>query len=85
MHKILFLCFLKTYFSSRYKDDVYDRIWWPISYYRWTELNTNLDIKQFNDYQLPSSVMTTAATPIIANSSLDISVTAGNDTTQCYF
>lgn len=29
--------------------------------------------------------MTTAATPIIANSSLDISVTAGNDTTQCYF
>ncbi|XP_075636014.1 LRR receptor-like serine/threonine-protein kinase IOS1 [Castanea sativa] len=71
--------------TIRYKDDVYDRIWWPISYYRWTELNTNLDIKQFNDYRLPSSVMTTAATPIIANSSLDISVTAGNDTTQCYF
>ncbi|KAF3955880.1 hypothetical protein CMV_018950 [Castanea mollissima] len=71
--------------TIRYKDDVYDRIWWPISYYRWTELNTNLDIKQFNDYRLPSSVMTTAATPKIANSSLDISVTAGNDTTQCYF
>ena len=57
----------KAYFSSRYKDDVYDRIWWPISYYRWTELKTNLDIKQFNDYQMPSSVMTTTATPIIAN------------------
>lgn len=75
----------KAYFSSRYKDDVYDRIWWPISYYQWTELNTNRDIKQFNDCQMPSSVMTTAATPIIANSSLDISVTADNDTTQCYF
>ena len=67
IHKILFLCLFKAYFSSRYKDDVYDRIWWPISYYRWTELNTNLDIKQFNDYQMPSSVMTTTATPIIAN------------------
>ena len=63
------------YFSltiNRYKDDIFDRIWWPYSDPEWTTLSTSLTVQSNeNDYEPPSAVMSTAATPTIVNSLLD--------------
>ncbi|XP_057454468.1 LRR receptor-like serine/threonine-protein kinase IOS1 isoform X1 [Lotus japonicus] len=53
----------------RFKDDVYDRIWAPLPFKRWTQLSTSLspdDLAQ-NDYKLPAVVMSTAATSVNAS------------------
>ncbi|GLT64162.1 hypothetical protein SLA2020_366710 [Shorea laevis] len=59
--------------TFRYKDDIFDRIWEPVGYFKWTTLSTSLTIESSqNDYEPPSAVMSTAATPANANStSLD--------------
>ncbi|CAL9223590.1 unnamed protein product [Arabidopsis halleri] len=49
---------------SRYKDDIYDRIWTPRSLFSSKTLNTSLTVDQFlnNGYQPASTVMSTAET-----------------------
>jgi len=58
----------------RYKDDVYDRIWMPNRFNKWTQLSSTLDpggdLLQ-NKYKPPKVVMSTAATPINPSAPLD--------------
>ncbi|CAJ1951039.1 unnamed protein product [Sphenostylis stenocarpa] len=58
-----------TNLEYRYKDDVYDRIWVPHGFNKWTQLSSTLnpvDLFQ-NNYKPPEVVMSTAATPISAS------------------
>ncbi|MED6136237.1 hypothetical protein PIB30_054209 [Stylosanthes scabra] len=57
----------------RYKDDVYDRIWGPISFDLWTSIGSKLTDDELtqNHYKPPTIVMSTAATPINASASFD--------------
>ncbi|XWS18918.1 hypothetical protein CRYUN_Cryun32bG0086100 [Craigia yunnanensis] len=73
--------------TIRYKDDVYDRLWWPQSFTGWNQLNTShtIDSDRHNDFQLPSAVMRTAATPKNASQPIDILLDADNSTAQFYF
>ncbi|CAB4272451.1 unnamed protein product [Prunus armeniaca] len=49
----------------QYKDDVYDRFWYPHYYSAWTQVTTSLTIEPENEtaYQPPSIVMSSAAAP----------------------
>ncbi|KAJ4833371.1 hypothetical protein Tsubulata_029921, partial [Turnera subulata] len=51
--------------NIRYPDDIFDRIWLPLNYERWSILNTSqtVDYEGHNSFQPPSAVMSTAATP----------------------
>ncbi|KAB1218478.1 hypothetical protein CJ030_MR3G026358 [Morella rubra] len=51
--------------SYEYDDDANDRVWWPYNNDKWTELSTNLSIDNgaIGNYNPPSIVMSTAATP----------------------
>ncbi|XP_040371265.1 LRR receptor-like serine/threonine-protein kinase IOS1 isoform X2 [Rosa chinensis] len=74
----------KTYM---YNDDVHDRWWYPYSYNGWTQLSTSLTIDSAtseNPYQLPSIVMSTAATPKNENASLYIGWTPPDSNTEYY-
>nr|ALF95899.1 serine-threonine kinase STK3 [Cocos nucifera] len=52
--------------STRYPDDVYDRMWYVANDHAWTSLNTSASISnQSNDgFDVPPKVMSTAATPL---------------------
>ncbi|CAL2245216.1 unnamed protein product [Prunus armeniaca] len=54
-----------TNVTYRYKDDVYDRFWYPHYYSAWTQVTTSLTIEPENEtaYQPPSIVMSSAAAP----------------------
>lgn len=58
----------------RYPDDKYDRFWYGYDRDEWTQLNTSsaIDSGYNNDYETPSAVMTTAATPKNVDDSLNI-------------
>ncbi|KAL4355720.1 hypothetical protein AHAS_Ahas09G0014900 [Arachis hypogaea] len=59
---------------NRYKDDLYDRLWEPYSDSEWTQLSTSLNTDELNNSVAstpPVIVMSTAATPINSNASLD--------------
>ncbi|XVF26888.1 hypothetical protein REPUB_Repub14bG0058600 [Reevesia pubescens] len=72
--------------TIRYKDDVYDRLWWPQSFTAWSQLRTShtIDSDDHNDFQPPSAVMRTAATPKNASQPIDIFWDADNSTAQFY-
>lgn len=60
---------------SRSKDDAYDRIWDPYTQSNWETIRTSHKISDstveyFNEYQPPSEVMQTAATPANGSNSL---------------
>ncbi|KAL5757681.1 hypothetical protein ACOSP7_020292 [Xanthoceras sorbifolium] len=75
--------------TVRYKDDVYDRIWWP--YYgddNWTAISTSsltVDSGGSNDYKPPSAVMKSAGTPKNASKPLDFGLDTGNDTSLRFY
>ncbi|XLT71633.1 hypothetical protein HN873_028059 [Arachis hypogaea] len=78
-----------TNLTYRYMDDFHDRLWEPYSNDQWAQLHNpiNNDLPS-RDYELPISVIWTAATPRNANGvSLDFYFDALNETTQqqCYF
>ncbi|GLT72853.1 hypothetical protein SLA2020_447520 [Shorea laevis] len=64
--------------TFRYKDDIFDRIWWPFSFSEWTTLSTSLTVKYSSqkdyNYEPPSVVMSTAATPANVDNSLDFNL-----------
>ncbi|RYR40624.1 hypothetical protein Ahy_A09g046375 [Arachis hypogaea] len=63
-----------TNLCIRYKDDLYDRLWEPYSDSEWTQLSTSLNTDELNNSVAstpPVIVMSTAATPINSNASLD--------------
>ncbi|KAL1293055.1 hypothetical protein HN51_053633 [Arachis hypogaea] len=78
-----------TNLTYRYMDDFHDRLWEPYSNDQWTQLHNPIsnDLPS-NEYELPNSVIWTAATPRNANGvSLDFYFDTLNVTTQqqCYF
>ncbi|XVE88774.1 hypothetical protein DITRI_Ditri19aG0095800 [Diplodiscus trichospermus] len=72
--------------TIRYKDDVYDRLWWPQSFTGWNQTNTSyaIDSDGHNDFQPPASVMRTAATPKNDSQPIDILLDPDNSTAQFY-
>ncbi|OMO66429.1 hypothetical protein COLO4_30558 [Corchorus olitorius] len=66
--------------TFRYKEDVYDRSWWPFLDSNWKQINTSLSIDSSNDnYQPPLLAMRTAGTPIDPSLPMNISFNAGLD------
>ncbi|XP_024006011.1 probable LRR receptor-like serine/threonine-protein kinase At1g51810 isoform X3 [Eutrema salsugineum] len=65
--------YFRAYFSDssrnvEYPDDVYDRIWRPLSPNKeWALLTTNLQVNTSNGYDLPQRVMAKAVTPVNAS------------------
>ncbi|XP_060672566.1 LRR receptor-like serine/threonine-protein kinase IOS1 [Ziziphus jujuba] len=59
--------------SYRYPYDIFDRLWLPYSYSKWTQITTNatIDSGSHNSYQPASIVMNTAATPIDATAPME--------------
>lgn len=84
---IHFLLTYRTIFQCfRYKDDVYDRMWFPYNSVDWARLSTSLtvDAEGSNDYQPPPIVINTAAAPINASKSLDFYLDIDDTTLQFY-
>ncbi|KAK0596583.1 hypothetical protein LWI29_017035 [Acer saccharum] len=70
--------------TIRYGDDIYDRIWEPYNRPNWATISTSSSVYTGMDYQQPSTVMSTAVTPLNGNDSLTFSWATGDNTTQ-YF
>ncbi|KAJ7963117.1 protein kinase family protein [Quillaja saponaria] len=71
----------------RYNYDVYDRFWLPRAYNKdWKSISTSFTPDSFsqNDYQPPEVVMSTAATPLDATASFDLSWNPDNAGSQYY-
>ena len=70
--------------SFREKDDVYDRIWKPLTRSSWLSINSSLVSSSFStsDYKLPGIVMATAATPANESESWRISLGIDDDPSQ---
>ncbi|KAJ4829907.1 hypothetical protein Tsubulata_025136 [Turnera subulata] len=72
----------------RYPDDVYDRIWFPYNFNRWSILNTSqtVDYQGNSEYQPPSVVMSTAATPTNASDPIIIDIqNRQNESMKMYY
>ncbi|GMY34474.1 LRR receptor-like serine/threonine-protein kinase IOS1 [Fagus crenata] len=72
--------------AYRYPVDIYDRIWATFNMLKWTGLSTSLSIDSqiHNNYQAPSLVMSTAATPINASAPLHLIWDTENITSEYY-
>ncbi|XP_060670430.1 probable LRR receptor-like serine/threonine-protein kinase At1g05700 [Ziziphus jujuba] len=69
----------------RYPRDVNDRFWYPYHREDWTNISTSLTIEPDDDiYQLPSVVMSTAATPKSENGSLEYWLPKDNNSARYY-
>lgn len=68
----------------RYKDDNYDRMWFP--YHGSASINTSFTIDSLveSEYRLPSTVMKTAVKPMNVNDSLEFDFEIGDPTLQFY-
>jgi hypothetical protein len=74
--------------NNRYKDDVYDRIWFPCelsSDSRRLIISLNNDDLDQNEYTLPTIVMSTAVTPVNAGAPLQFHWDADNINDRFYF
>ena len=72
--------------SLRFKDDAYDRIWFPYNLPDCESLNTTVPIDSHaeTEYKLPSKVMTTAIRPMNSSASLDFDFDIGDSTLEFY-
>ncbi|XP_034696049.1 putative leucine-rich repeat receptor-like serine/threonine-protein kinase At2g19230 isoform X2 [Vitis riparia] len=68
----------------REKDDVYDRIWKPFTWWSWLSISSSLVSSSFStsDYKLPGIVMATAAKPANESESWGISLSIDDDPSQ---
>ncbi|WJZ94450.1 hypothetical protein VitviT2T_013308 [Vitis vinifera] len=68
----------------REKDDVYDRIWKPNTWWSWLSINSSVVSSSFStsDYKLPGIVMATAAKPANESESWGISLSIDDDPSQ---
>ncbi|XP_019056481.1 PREDICTED: probable LRR receptor-like serine/threonine-protein kinase At1g07550 isoform X3 [Tarenaya hassleriana] len=85
--KTLFRNYLsQTQNFLRYPQDVHDRIWFPYSQTDWTLINTTLNVKDSDGYELPRAATVTAATPANATEPLTIiwSLDTPDDQVQVY-
>ncbi|PON84281.1 Malectin-like carbohydrate-binding protein [Trema orientale] len=71
--------------EMRYKDDVYDRLWYPFIQESWIRLNaTDKNISQ-NIFKLPSNVIGTAYSPNASIGNTKITISNINATLEYYF
>jgi hypothetical protein len=71
----------------RYGYDVHDRFWLPYNKFGWTDLSTSLTIDDSQrdiQFQPPSIVMSSAATPVNGNDSLEISWQSDDASSEYY-
>ncbi|XP_034696319.1 senescence-induced receptor-like serine/threonine-protein kinase isoform X2 [Vitis riparia] len=70
--------------QGRDKDDVYDRIWIPLTRPSWLSINSSLVSSSFStsDYKLPRIVMATAATPANESEPWNASLNIDDDPSQ---
>jgi len=73
-----------TNLQYRYKDDVYDREWFPLQLNEMKRLSTNDDLLIQNIYTLPAVVMNTAVTPVNASAPIQFHWDADNVIDQYY-
>ncbi|KAK3220084.1 hypothetical protein Dsin_014054 [Dipteronia sinensis] len=75
--------------AVRYKDDVYDRIWFPYHGQDedWTSISTSLNVNSVNnvDYQPPSIIMKSAGTPKNASKPMEFFLQPKNDTSPTIY
>ncbi|KAL5757670.1 hypothetical protein ACOSP7_020281 [Xanthoceras sorbifolium] len=73
--------------TVRYKDDVYDRVWWPYNFINSTQLTalSTVDADSNNDYEpAPLAMKTAAIPPEDASQSLDFDLNPSVSSTQYY-
>ncbi|PON51016.1 Malectin-like carbohydrate-binding domain containing protein [Trema orientale] len=70
--------------SYRYSYDVFDRLWLPYNFNKWTQFTTPLTVNPGKNYQPPSVVMSTAAIPINESSPMQFFWTAPDPNTVFY-
>ncbi|XP_015889957.3 putative leucine-rich repeat receptor-like protein kinase At2g19210 isoform X2 [Ziziphus jujuba] len=70
----------------RYKEDAYDRMWFPYNIPSSVSINSSFTIDSLNDneYKLPSTVMKTAMRPLDVNDSLDFELDTGDPSLEFY-
>ncbi|KAK7843157.1 putative leucine-rich repeat receptor-like protein kinase [Quercus suber] len=68
----------------RYGDDIYDRIWEPDDTYKGINTSLPIDSQSRSDYQPPSVVMSTAATPETDSSPLNFNWDSETATSEYY-
>lgn len=73
-----------TNLQYRYKDDIYDRVWFPFQLNEMKRLSTNEDLLVQSSYKLPAIVMSTAATPLNTSAPLQLDWDADNVDDQYY-
>ncbi|KAL9814878.1 putative transferase [Arabidopsis thaliana] len=69
--------FIRRYLSKsestlRYRKDIYDRTWVPLFMKEWTQISTDLEVKNDNKYVPPEDALKTAATPTNTSAPLKI-------------
>ncbi|XP_060667997.1 LRR receptor-like serine/threonine-protein kinase IOS1 isoform X2 [Ziziphus jujuba] len=73
--------------SYRYPYDIYDRLWTPYTQKEWTTVTTSFTINHAvdsNDFQPPSVVMNTSATPLNSSAPLEFYWVPRDETTKYY-
>ncbi|XP_038898019.1 LRR receptor-like serine/threonine-protein kinase IOS1 isoform X2 [Benincasa hispida] len=72
--------------TYRFGYDVFDRIWLPFTYKKWTNVSTSNTVDPTNHaiYEVPSIVMSTAATPTNSSSPLEFKWNPDEVTSQYY-
>ena len=71
--------------APRYRKDIYDRTWVPLFMKEWTQISTDLEVKNDNDYVPPEVALATAATPTDANAPLTIEWTNSENPDEQYY
>lgn len=71
--------------TDRYKDDVYDRIWFPFQWDETKKLSTDEDVLNPDSFEPPSIVMSTAVTPFNASTSIQLFWDSDDVNDQYYF
>ena len=73
-----------NWFDFRYPYDVFDRLWLPFNYDKWTQFTTPLTVNPGKNYQPASAVMSTASIPINESSPMQFYWTDPDPSTMFY-
>ncbi|XP_010443736.1 PREDICTED: receptor-like protein kinase At5g59670 [Camelina sativa] len=81
--------FFRRYHSDsrvplRRRTDVYDRRWYPFFMREWTQIYTDLEVSNSNDYVPPQGALKSAATPTNTRDPLTIKWSSANPSDQYY-
>ncbi|XP_050874077.1 probable LRR receptor-like serine/threonine-protein kinase At1g05700 [Lathyrus oleraceus] len=74
-----------TNLEYRYKDDVYDRVWFPFKWDAMKKLSTDEDVLNSDSFEPPSIVMSTAVTPFNASAPIQLFWDSDDVNDQYYF